>query len=580
MKYTSFYFVVLISICSCSPKSYAFWYEKIQDNEALSKDSVNLLIQQKDNSKFDLPNQAYCNISFHVTDKGGKDYYFFSDEDITNIRLSAATHWGKKIVANMNNEITKRRKYPLEVPEEEGGHFHEYFCPMHNLQFTFQWNKPRAHYCSACNREWIDNKHYDWAWIYEVHMKNKDYLYQCMYLYLVTGKQKYADYIRSMLLDYASKYNDWFEHNSRRKPTDQHSGKAFAQSLDEANWATKVAMAYTAIKPTLSKTEIQTIEEGYLKPAASLLLHRLANANWQMWHNSGLTALGIALENDSIIDVAINKDGYGYHSLIAKHKNNDGWINEGSPHYHYYPLEALLFTAYAVRCRGINLYDKDLHDMLTEPVKGTYPDLSFPAHSDGWYGANLLSQSVLYEMANARYDDSLLKQVLEIIYARKERLDPEALLNNHAINVSDKKMIQQSYSFGTSGFCLLRCDARTVVLKFGGEGIGHGHPDKLSITIHDGNNELISDFGTSGYGVLDYLKWYKRSLSHNTVIVDAKDQKKSIGKLLRFIPRPDGGYAEAETITAYPGVEMRRSLDLKGRQLQDIYTCTDRKSVV
>lgn len=50
-----------------------------------------------------------------------------------------------------------------------------------------------------------------------------------------------------------------------------------------------------------------------------------------MWHNSGLAALGIALENDSIVNVAINKDKYGYHYLIEKHKNNDGWINEGSP---------------------------------------------------------------------------------------------------------------------------------------------------------------------------------------------------------------------------------------------------------
>lgn len=39
-----------------------------------------------------------------------------------------------------------------------------------------------------------------------------------------------------------------------------------------------------------------------------------------MWHNSGLAALGIALENDSIVDVAINRDKYGYHFLIDKHK--------------------------------------------------------------------------------------------------------------------------------------------------------------------------------------------------------------------------------------------------------------------
>ena len=157
-------------------------------------------------------------------------------------------------------------------------------------------------------------------------------------------------------------------------------------------------------------------------------------------------------------------------------------------------------------------------------------------------------------------------------------MDAEALLSNQRIDISDEQLLQPSYSFNTSGFCLLRSDTRTVVLKFGGEGIGHGHPDKLSIAIHDGKHELISDFGTSGYGVPDYLKWYKRSLSHNTVTVDAKDQKRSTGKITKFISRSDGGYAEAETVTAYPGVKMRRSLDLKGQYLQDIYTCNSDSS--
>lgn len=524
-------------------------------------------------------NQAYYSGDWSIlAKKNAEGFYFFSEEDVAAIRASAKTRWGKKIIADLEQKIKERRKHPMEVPKEESGHFHDYFCPVHNLLFTFRWDKPLAHYCSACDKEWIGNNRYDWAWIHEVHTRNKEYLYQCMYLYLATDKQVYADYIRTMLLDYASKYDGWFEHNSAREATDKHSGKAFAQSLDESSWATKVAMTYTAIKPTLSAADIKAIENGYLKPAAKLLLHRPAGANWQMWHNSGLVALGVALENDSIIDVAINKNIYGYHFLMKKHKNSDGWINEGSPHYHYYPLEALLFTANAVKCRGIRLFDRDLHDMFVEPVKGTYPDLSFPAHSDGWYGANLLSQSALYEIADARYNDPLLKRVLELTYAQKKRLDPEALLNNQTISVSDENMIQQSYSFDASGFCLLRSDARTVVLKFGGEGIGHGHPDKLSITIHDGKNELVSDFGTSGYGVPDYLKWYKRSLSHNTVTVDAKDQKRSVGKLLKFTPRPDGGYAEAETVTAYPGVDMKRSLDLKGTQLQDVYTCTSDSS--
>ena len=136
--------------------------------------------------------------------------------------------------------------------------------------------------------------------------------------------------------------------------------------------------------------------------------------------------------------------------------------------------------------------------MFVEPVKGTYPDLSFPAHSDGWYGANLLSQSALYEIADARYNDPLLKRVLELTYAQKKRLDPEALLNNQTINASDEKMIQQSYSFDASGFCLLRSDARTVVLKFGGEGIGHVAPREMRTLYLEPFRKAFCEAGALG----------------------------------------------------------------------------------
>lgn len=542
----------------------------------LYKDLENLFAREGDTDKLRLLNRAYYGGDWSLlSKKGAEGFYFFSTDDVAAIRASARTSWGRKIVKDLAQKVAERRCHPLAVPEEPGGHYHDYFCPVHNLLFTFRWDKPLAHYCSACGKEWSGNKRYDWAWIYQIHMFNRDYLYRCMFLYLTTGERKYADYIRTMLLDYADKYDGWFEHNAGRVATDQHSGKAFAQSLDEASWTTKIAMAYRTVKPILTADEVRRIEEGYLRPAARLLLHRPGTGNWQMWHNSGLVALGIALEDDSIVNVAINKPGYGYHYLLKKHKNADGWINEGSPHYHYYPLEALLFTANAVRCRGIRLFDSDLHDMFAAPVKGTYPDLSFPAHSDGWYGANLLSQTALYEIASTRFSDPLFGEVLSLSYARKKRLDPEALLNNRLLVAGKaERLLQPGYSFNQSGFCLLRSGARTVVLKFGGEGIGHGHPDKLSITLHDGKRELISDFGTSGYGTPDYLQWYKRTLSHNTVTVDGRDQQKSTGRLLRFEPSPEGGQAEMQCQTAYPGVDMRRSIRLNGEEMTDLFTCT------
>ena len=99
-------------------------------------------------------------------------YYFFSDSDKVAIRNSANTLWGSVIVESMKEKVKERRSHKMEVPLLEGGHLHDYFCPVHNLSFSFEWDKPNEHYCSACKKYWKGNKRYDWAWINKVHAEN------------------------------------------------------------------------------------------------------------------------------------------------------------------------------------------------------------------------------------------------------------------------------------------------------------------------------------------------------------------------------------------------------------------------
>ena len=322
----------------------------------------------------------------------GQSYYCYSPDDIIQIRKSAQTSWGRKILDRIKTDIAERRSHDLTVPVVEGGHIHHYYCDKDGQRLTFDRDKPHAHYCSACKTTYTHVNRFDWAWIYMVHRKNQEYLQACMYAYMATGDLLYVDYIKNLLLDYASKYSAYKEYNAARVISDKHSGKAFAQSLDEATWATYALPSYTVIKKYLTQEEIDKIERGLLRPCAELLLNRPAGANWQMWHNSGLAVLGVALEDDSIIDVAMNDPVRGYYALMKKHLKPDGWIDEGSPNYHYFPLQALIHTADVMRCRGINLYNEDMRKMFVAPIKGTYPDLSYPAHSDGWYGASVLSE--------------------------------------------------------------------------------------------------------------------------------------------------------------------------------------------
>ena len=49
-----------------------------------------------------------------------RETYFFSAEDMANIRSSAQTPWGKTIVDTLKSHIDERLKYPLSLKKKPG----------------------------------------------------------------------------------------------------------------------------------------------------------------------------------------------------------------------------------------------------------------------------------------------------------------------------------------------------------------------------------------------------------------------------------------------------------------------------
>lgn len=501
------------------------------------------------------------------------DFYFYSQEDLNNIKSSSRTEWGRKILDGLTEVIVEREKHSLEIPTLEGGHGHHYFCPVHNTQFVFDWDSPKEHYCTVCKKKWSGVDKYDWAWVNFVHGANLDYLKANMYLYLATDKKRYARNIASMMLDLSRKYPAYKIHDRERKYHPGTSGKLFAQSLDEAVWAIDAARAYLVASEAMTAEEKRQIENGFLRPCAELLMASRDKGNWQVWHNGGIMALGVALKNDSIIDVALNKPVLGYHDMQKYHVYDDGWWNEGSVVYHFYPLRAILLSAEAVRCRHIDLYDRKVVNMFLSPMQMLYSDLMFPSQNDGWYGTTLFEQAALYEIVALRTGNRQMADILAACYKEVERKSPEALINGMDLKSYDGGVSLTGQLFPNLGVGVLRSHNKTVVLKNGPSGGLHGHPDKLSISIHDGRREILPDLGTTAYGVPDCYAWYRKTISHNTVTVDMKDQKVAEEAIASFEPTPGGGRMEAFSDNAYPGVQMSRSLSLDGLKLTDRFTC-------
>jgi hypothetical protein len=73
------------------------------------------------------------------------------------------------------------------------------------------------------------------------------------------------------------------------------------------------------------------------------------------------------------------------------------------------------------------------------------------------------------------------------------------------------------------GLAVLRQGSRYVSLECGSYGGGHGHPDRLHLTLHADGVLWLPDLGTGSY-VADTLGWYRSTLAHNAPRLDGQSQ--------------------------------------------------------
>lgn len=508
-------------------------------------------------------------------DGGNGQFYFYSPSEIAAIRESAKTDSGKAIVKALKSVVDKRRSYSLEVPEGKIGRHGNYICPVHKHMLMFDLASPNSHYCPSCEK-FYKGGGFDSAWRLLLHLNaNVDYLRACSYLYIISGEKIYARYICDMLLDYAKVYQTYPDYTDEQVKKAYYLGKMFDQWLDECIWYSDVCKAFNVALPEMSDEEAKTIRAGIFKKGADMMLKREGGNNWQVINCIGRASLGVALEDKDLIEIAVNGKT-GLKNIMPSMINSDGWFNENSPGYHYMVVENMMLARDAAKCAGFDLFKTEILDMCLKPLKGAYSDLSFPAFNDGWYALSLTSLAPLYEKVYAYSKNADILKVLSKIYARIGRNSPESLLNNIEIAKDNTPLISSSFVFEKTGNAILKKGKATLTLRYGrGEG-GHQHPDRLSISYHDGERELLRDSGTLGYGNPLYRIWYQQTLAHNSVSVDGESQnikaRISAGALESFDSKENSVCASACSV--FEGIKLRRHLKLNSEcSFSDKFEC-------
>jgi oligo-alginate lyase len=121
------------------------------------------------------------------------------------------------------------------------------------------------------------------GYTHEKHKKNYNEMYLSGVLYSVTKDERYAKFIRDMLLKYADLYPTLKNHPMA---AGESVGRLFWQTLNETVWLVHTSQAYDCIYEYLSQKERDKIEKSVLRPMAKFFTEEHA-PEFNRIHNHG-----------------------------------------------------------------------------------------------------------------------------------------------------------------------------------------------------------------------------------------------------------------------------------------------------
>ncbi|MHB1104963.1 MAG: alginate lyase family protein [Lutibacter sp.] len=464
-------------------------------------------------------------------------------------------------------------------------------------------------------------KDFSGGYTHERHKRNFLIIQKAGVLYQILDDEKYAIYVKDMLLAYAKMYPTLPIHPQERSYA---RGKLFWQCLNDSNWLVYVSQAYDCVYDYLSKNERKHLEKDLFRPFADFIsignpqfFNRIHNHS--TWGNVAVGMIGLVMNDQELIDRALygmetdnikpgekDDDGgflkvegqkAGFLANLEQPFSPDGYYTEG-PYYQRYAMYPFLIFAEALENDKPTLKIFEYKNGVLLKAVNTLLNLTdadgefFPLN-DGQKGMSYHSRELISSVDIAYYYGGKATELLSIAKEQGEVLLDDTGLSV-AIGIRDgletpfiKKSLELKDGFdGTAGgIGILRADGSkeelTLVMKYSSQGLSHGHYDKLSFSYYEGGEEVIQDYGLARFvnieqkGGGNYLKenttWAKQTIAHNTVIQNGishfqgdfeTGSKYHSEKYLFDTSNPNLQVVSAIEDNAYPGTILHRTMAL------------------
>ncbi|HEV8304090.1 MAG TPA: heparinase II/III family protein [Gemmatimonadales bacterium] len=431
-------------------------------------------------------------------------------------------------------------------------------CGDDGASLTFDPWSPAAHRCPRCGKTWTGERH-DRHWARFQHLWLAERAAHLAALAALGGDDAAGERSHEILTGYAERYWRYPNRDNVLGPS-----RLFFSTYLESLWVCNYLAAAMLLRAA-----------GRLDPAAARAVGQVADeaanligdfdehfSNRQTWNNAALTAIAVWFEDEDLAQRAI-EGPTGLVAHLVRGYGRDGMWYEGE-NYHLFALRGLLTGVGWARLAGVECWADPrlagrIAAALRAPALTALPDFTFPARKDSRYGISLAQPMYLelWEIGLAKLgtgdrgpETGDLANWLAALYrvrspapelfesylhdapfasptphaARRTRLSWWSLLEMAPELSGDPDAWRPgSILLEAQGLAVLRADGRYASVECGRYGGGHGHPDRLHLTLHAGGVHWLPDPGTGSYVARD-LFWYRSTLAHNAPRVDGASQ--------------------------------------------------------
>jgi hypothetical protein len=417
------------------------------------------------------------------------------------------------------------------------------------------WN-PTVHRCPTCGKEWRGERH-DRHWARYQHLWVAERAAELATIAALRQDDAAAARAREILTTYGERYFSYPNVDNVLGPS-----RLFFSTYLESLWITSYLAAAAMLRAADRLSDDAERAVTTVADEAANLIGEFDErfSNRQTWNNAALTAIAWWFGDDELAQRAISgQTGLSAHLMYGFRP--DGMWYEGE-NYHLFAVRGLLTGIMWARGAGSHFtadrrLAERLRAALLAPALTALPDFTFPARKDSRFGVSLAQPMHLetWEVGLATITDpdaaadAQLAAWLGALYASPP-VRPGVFESYLHDATTDEQPIAPSRAglswwalfemlpalpasaggwhpgstlLADQGLAILRAGDRYASLEAGIWGGGHGHPDRLNLTLHANGVHWLPDPGTGPYVSRD-LFWYRSTLAHNAPRLDGTSQ--------------------------------------------------------